>query len=446
MATAALKHFAGRGPAGSTDGSVVGPTLRKRGIRHVRLDPVTGEERETYVIGGACSEVFTGKRLAEALTPSADLERRAIQSLAEDDFAETLSVHTSAGVPPQLMTFLDALAPHLPWPANDDWVASVQLEGGTAVFAGIDLLMQLQRVRGHTARTKIAVAERSYHGPAATSPGAPAAPLFPKDFQVTYPAPTAFRGDGEEVEADFVKFLDAHAAEVSVLLVEPQWGSSNAAKPWPKALLKRFIDLAHERGILVLCDEIMCGLGRHGNECIFLSKAWELDVDAVTFGKAMATGVFPLSGVIMKQGTAELRTAGKGVMHMHTYAGSSALALVTAIEVLRMVPSIYGHVAAMGKVMSTELAALEKETGGFVSCFGQGLMWGGLFAGSDEERAKARVEFKRQCLEAGVWPYFIPVGGFMIVPPLDVTEEDLREALQRMAGCVKRTYAALADA
>lgn len=48
--------------------------------------------------------------------------------------------------------------------------------------------------------------------------------------------------------------------------VEPQWGSSVAAMPWPPALLRQYIAAAKARGLSVVCDEIMCGLGRHGAE------------------------------------------------------------------------------------------------------------------------------------------------------------------------------------
>jgi len=440
-----LRHFAGRGPVGKVDSTTVGPTLRKCGIRHVRLDPETGEERETYVLGGACSEMFSGPRLARVLAPGIEMETRALHCLEEDGFAETLSVHTSAGLPPALPGFLAALARHLPWSASesDDWFCSLQLEGGTAVFAGIDLLMQLQQVRGQGARTKVAVAERSYHGPPATSPGAPEAPLFPKTFQLTYPAPTIFRESEEGMEAEFVQFLAEHGPQVSVILFEPQWGSSNVSKPWPPTLLRRFTQLAHEQGILVLCDEIMCGLGRHGQGCCFLSQAWSLDADAVIFGKAVASGIFPLSGVALRKGAAELQQAGKKVMHMHTYAGSGQRALLAGTEVLALLSSeeTHSHISMMGSVLQEALENLEKQTEGFVRCQGQGLMWGGVFSGSQEERARANQEFRAQCLSAGVWPYFVPVGGFQITPVLDVKEEDLREGLRRLSECISRTLA-----
>jgi 4-aminobutyrate aminotransferase-like enzyme len=52
----------------------------------------------------------------------------------------------------------------------------------------------------------------------------------------------------------------------------------------------------------VISDEIMCGLGRHGKGTIFVSEALGLDVDAVTFGKAVAAGLYPLSGAVMRRG------------------------------------------------------------------------------------------------------------------------------------------------
>ena len=43
---------------------------------------------------------------------------------------------------------------------------------------------------------------------------------------------------------------------------------------------------------------------------------------------------------------------------------------------------------------------------------------------------------KRICMEREVTPYFIPMGGFMVSPVLDIEQEDLRSALNILAGCV----------
>lgn len=73
------------------------------------------------------------------------------------------------------------------------------------------------------------------------------------------------------------------------------------------------IEMCHEKGVLVVADEIMCGLGRHGQMCpgvevppMFLSQAWHLPVDAVTFGKAICAGAYPMSGVVCRHGAKQV--------------------------------------------------------------------------------------------------------------------------------------------
>lgn len=216
--------------------------------------------------------------------------------------AAPLSIHTSGGVPDALSTFIDTLEPHLPWKEVKklDWCLSLQLEGASAVWAGIDMLLQLQIIKGETDRKMVAVGGKSYHGPPSTSFGS-SCPLFQKHFQLTYPVPVVGEDFHElDILSQYEQFLNEFASSIGVLLIEPQWGSSQVALPWPEGLVKKYVKMAQERGILVLADEIMCGLGRHGKETLFLSDAWGLDPDAVTFGKAVGGGVYPLSGAIIK--------------------------------------------------------------------------------------------------------------------------------------------------
>lgn len=79
--------------------------------------------------------------------------------------------------------------------------------------------------------------------------------------------------------------------------------------------------MCQKKNILVVADEIMCGLGRHGQTrqttitsstspdytpTLFLSEAWDLPVDALTFGKAICAGVFPMSGVLCRRGASKV--------------------------------------------------------------------------------------------------------------------------------------------
>ena len=126
-----------------------------------------------------------------------------------------------------------------------------------------------------TARTRVACGASSYHGPASTSPGG-GIPLGAAakglTHPVRYPVPSPFLRYREESDeefherllAEFIEYLDTYEHELGVVLFEPQWGSSVASTPWPPQLLRAYVTEAKRRGLAVICDEVMCGLGRHG--------------------------------------------------------------------------------------------------------------------------------------------------------------------------------------
>eukprot|EP01051_Picozoa_sp_SAG22_P014321 SAG22_NODE_1719_length_3739_cov_4.655769_3_plen_563_part_00 len=486
-------HFAGRGALGGAASSTVHAVDGMHLTRHTAEQrsrgsaPPQGRVDQTMVIGGACSQCLSGKNLERVLRSGFEMEAQAMADLAKGAPATPLAVHTSMGTPPALGGFLRSLEQHLPWRRagdhsedrdgdgadeltaaagrddDDDWVVSLQVEGASAVWAACDLLLQLQAVRGRGRggeagrRQMVATGAYSYHGPQSTSLGSatPIDALKPSRAQVHFPVPAVFARFAEEPDAEFharllgeyERFLAEHGASVGVLLVEPQWGSSAAAQPWPPALLRAYIAKAQARGILVCCDEIMCGLGRHGQgPALFLSApaAWDLRPDAVTFGKAIGGGVYPLSGCILRRGKAELAAADKGVLQMHTYSGSSTRALMAGQAVLDTLPAWFGHVAECGAVCAGIFAAVERVSRGTLKCHGQGLMWGALFTYHEpKRRARAATVFERHCRSpakgGSILPYFVVAGGFMVTPPLDTSKAELDEVGRRLLKVVNAT-------
>jgi len=426
-------RYAGRSPAGTAQNVLVG----KNGVRHISKLP-SGKEQEILSIGLACSECFSGANLHKLLKRGFDYEIQVMQDLMNNKSAAPLSIHTSGGVPAALSDFMQALEKHLPWNNEDDWCVSLQLEGASAVWAAVDMLLQVNTLLDGTnkSRNKVAVAGTSYHGPPSTCFGAKA-PLWTKEHQVIYPAPKVDTPmDEAQLLQDYEAFLDQHAHQVGVMLVEPQWGSSQAGFPWPKDLLKRYISMAQSRGIKVVCDEIMCGLGRHGHGTLFVSDAWDLNPDAITFGKAIGAGVFPISGAVLKQGRERLGENKCSVMQSHTYAGSSVRALMAATDVLNELPTWFTSINKLGKEMEHIFRYLNKISQGLISCNGQGLMWGGVFSREGQCADQAfrqnviRV-FKEQCIANGMVPYFVPVGGFMMSPVFDIDVGTIYEIGQR---------------
>ena len=363
------------------------------------------------------------------------------------EMADPLSIHTSSGVPPALEEFIDALTPYLPWENVHelDWCVSLQIEGASAVWAAIDMLLQeLILTTGDKNRTKVAVGATSYHGPPSTSFGAKS-PLWCKTHQLKYPVPTPFCDKShDELLAEYQGFLNEHGSEIGVIVFEPQWGSSQAALPWPRELLSSYTKMAKARGIRVLCDEIMCGLGRHGKGTLFISEAWSLDPDAVTFGKAIGGGVYPLSGAIIKKGRDILQTNKCSVMQSHTYAGSSTRSLMTATEVLKEMKNWFPIIAKNGQEMAHIFSYLASISEGMITAQGQGLMWGCMFSheGQNKEeqyRLKAFATFKKVCEDVGVLPYFVPVGGFMVTPMVDVDVGTIYEIGIKLEEAIRKT-------
>lgn len=412
----------------------------------MRLEP-TGQEREVLSVGLACSECVSGPQLAKVLRRGFEFEQKVMLDLMAGNPAAPLSIHTSSGVPAALSEFIDALEPHLPWADSSslDWCVSLQLEGASAVMAAIDMLLQEQILTtGNTSRKIVAVGATSYHGPPSTSFGSKS-PLWQKQYQIKYPVPEAGKKiDTEDLLRRYTEFLDEHGDEIGVLLVEPQWGSSQAAFPWPSSLLKTYVKMAQDRGIKVLADEIMCGLGRHGRGTLFVSKAIDLDPDAITFGKAIAAGAYPLSGAIMKRGLNTLSTNGRSVMQSHTFAGSHQRALMAATDLLHELPTWLPSVTKLGEEMVHIFSYLEKLSKGMLIGHGQGLMWGCLFSkegqnGDEEFRQKTFECFQKHCNDVGVIPYFVPAGGFMVTPVVDIDVGTIYEIGEKLALAVERT-------
>jgi len=396
---------------------------------------------EVRVLGGACSEVLGGANLANLLNDGYELEVRAMEALKNAKPAEVLSVHTSAGVPQQMDHFLSSLAPHLPT-TSDDWCVNLQAEGASAVHAAIDMGLQYKQggadFNSAGARTRVGCGASSYHGPASTSPGG-ATPLGAQAKGLThrarYPVPSPFcRRRGEDDDSfherlllEFNAYLDMYENEIGVILVEPQWGSSVAAMPWPPALLREYIKAAKARGMAVVADEIMCGLGRHGAEpaaggtgC-FLSECWDLQPDIVTFGKSIGGGAgHLLSGAVLLDGAAKFKEASRTAFQSHTYAAASARALANGASLLDSLESWRPSVRAIGAAVEPVLQELNEASNGAVLAHGQGALWGGMFTNADPAaRTEANLKFKKRCVDQRVLPYFVPVGGFMITPRYD---------------------------
>lgn len=378
------------------------------GIAHTLLD---GHRRSTVdVIGGASSVSFTGQRRRDILRPVAAMLAKGAD----------LTVHTSVAESPMLPALGAALRDEVPW---NGLGLNLQLEGCSAVLAGVEHLLATQPEW----RRAVGVCAQRYHGPATTTfPGS-----MPMNLE--YPAPPVCH-DSEQHALYLRLFEDfLQRNPIGVMVFEPQFGSSRCGAPWPPSLLRACTRLARNHGARILCDEVMCGMGRHGKGTMFLSKALGLDTDAVVFGKAIACSAFPLAGVAI----APEHCIERRVVQCHTYAGASTMAIVSATRALECLSAHHGEIARLAGVCEQTLGEAKRTS---LAVHGQGLLWGVEWMLSSSQRERAQALLRERCAQFAVLPYFVERGA-LVTPPLDVCIDQLEGALQRFVLALRATCA-----
>ena len=133
------------------------------------------------------------------------------------------------------------------------------------------------------------------------------------------------------------------ADEVAAIFVEPVQGEGGYVVP-PKKFLEELRRVADKYGILLVHDEVQCGMGRTGR--MFASEHFGVKPDIVAIAKGIASGM-PLSATVAR---ADIMNWPPGA-HASTFGGNpvSVAAALTTIELLEQ--SLIRNAAALGSYM-----------------------------------------------------------------------------------------------
>ena len=386
-------------------------------------------DTESYcILGGASSQILGGKLLGNILEKSYKMFSCAITNLNNDDFIEPLNLHTSIGVSSHIEKFINVLKKHVPYNFDDDLTVSIQIEGASAVHAAVDMILSKQNIK----KQHIGVGSSCYHGPIPTSFGKFKSSYI--DFkQIFYPVTIlkhkrineTIEQFYDRIEDELNEFITLNKEILGVIIIEPQWGSAGTGQVWPVDILKRFINNAHKEGIFVISDEIMCGIGRHGKNNMFLCDANNLDVDAVTFGKSIGGGIFPLSGAIINN----LHNKNLNIFpkQSHTYShGANIIGIITATELLLNLPDYYKLITERELIIKESINNLDNKN--IIAC-GQGLLWG--FYIKYENINTKRCELEKYITNLKIIVYFIP-DGILISPIYNCNTKLLKESFYNL--------------
>lgn len=221
--------------------------------------------------------------------------------------------------------------------------------GSEAVESAIKLARQYFVERGEPQRRHLIARRQSYHGNTlgALSAGGNALrrkPFAPILLEMSHIAPCyeyAERADGESL-ADYgqrvANELEAEiqrlgADSVMAFIAEPVVGATLGAVPAVPGYFKRVREICDQYGILLILDEVMCGMGRTGY--LFAHEAEDITADIVCVAKGLGAGYQPIGAMLCSKHIYDTISAGSGFFqHGHTYIGHP-MATAAGLAVLR---------------------------------------------------------------------------------------------------------------
>jgi adenosylmethionine-8-amino-7-oxononanoate aminotransferase len=245
--------------------------------------------------------------------------------------------------------------------------------GSEATETAIKLARQFHLETGQPSRYRVVSRRQSYHGStlgAMTVSGnvarrAPYQPLLAEwghiapCFCYHCPFDKTFPDCGIACANDLDNFLDANdPASVAAFIFEPVVGATLGTAVPPDGYAQRIAEICRNRGILLIADEIMSGMGRTGKP--FAIQHWNLEPDIILVGKGIASGYAPLGAVLVAPRVVEAFEGGSGAFqHGFTYqAHPVATAAGNAVLDYIESRSLFDLVQPAAETLRAELSAL----------------------------------------------------------------------------------------
>ena len=273
--------------------------------------------------------------------------------------------------------------------------------------------------KGQPERVEIITFQGSFHGRSSAGIAAAGSEKMTKGFGPLLPGFVHLKwSDHDAIEA-------AISDKTAAIMIEPIQGEGGI-RPVPEQCLKGLRDLCDEHGLLLIFDEVQCGVGRTGK--LFAHEWAGIDPDIMMVAKGIGGG-FPLGAVLASENAAFGMTAGT---HGSTY-GGNPLGCAVGNKVLELVgeTAFLGEVAekaAYFKAGLEDLVARHPNT--FKSVRGKGLMMG-------LECAVPNMDVVNAGYDALILT--VPAGDNVVrfVPALTITKEEIDEALARLSSAAQ---------
>ncbi len=337
--------------------------------------------------------------------------------------------------------------------------------GSEAVESALKMARQYFVEIGQPQRAHFIARRQSYHGNTlgALAVGgnawrrAPFAPILVPATHVSPCYPYREQRAGESPEQYGLRLaqeLEAailgHGPDSVIAFVAETVGGATAGVLTPvPGYFKAVREVCDRHGVLLILDEVMCGMGRTGT--LHACEQEGVVPDLLTIAKGLGGGYQPVGAVLAQRRLVEAMSRGSGFFqHGHTYLGHP-VACAAALAVQRVIhrDGLLAKVRNDGEAFG---AMLREALGGHPNVGdirGRGFFWGvELVAEREGKRPFApernlHVQIKKEAMAQGLLCY--PAGGtvdgkqgdhVLLAPPFIATREDLREIAARLACAV----------
>jgi acetylornithine/N-succinyldiaminopimelate aminotransferase len=273
-------------------------------------------------------------------------------------------------------------------------------------------LIKLARLWGSaTGRYELVSMKNSFHGRTLAAITATGQTKYQKGFE---PLPQGF------VHAEYNNLDSVKACvtdKTAAILVEAVQGEGGVVPATPE-FLKGLRALCDEKNLLLFCDEVQCGMGRTGEWFGF--QSYGIQPDACSLAKGLGGGI-PIGAFVLGPKVSEVFQPGH---HASTFGGNpvacaAALAVIDIMEKERLLD----NVKRIGGLLHTELRAVAAQIPWIKDVRGLGLMIGLVL----DRPAK---DFEKALLAKGLMTIATADKVIRMLPPLNITQADAREAVR----------------
>jgi adenosylmethionine-8-amino-7-oxononanoate aminotransferase len=342
--------------------------------------------------------------------------------------------------------------------------------GSEAMEAALKMARQYCIEMGQPQRTRFIARRQSYHGNTlgALAVGGnawrrePFAPILIDGAHVSACYPYRDQAQDETPEAYGLRLaqelddtLIQMGPESVIAFVAETVGGATAGVLVPvPGYLKAIKAVCEKHGVLLILDEVMCGMGRTGT-----LHACEFDgvvPDILAIAKGLGGGYQPIGAVLVQQRIVDTMRSGSGFFqHGHTYLGHPvACAAALAVQQVIARDQLLPHVQKQSIVLQQLLTQAFADHPYVGDIRGRGFFWGlelvqdrGTQQWFDPER-QMHAKIKAAAMNQGLMVY--PMGGtvdghhgdhILLAPPFIATETDLQAIVQRLHDAMAQVFA-----